>query len=251
MRLNDLAAQVMRAQEAGRGQGGRSRAAPENMASVQGNPMVQKLASDLAAGESKLVELSAQYGPNYPAYQRQAEENRAMRQRLNTEMGKAASAVEGQRAQARAREAELKKALAEQHTRVLELKQGRNELNVLTRNLDTAQKAYDTASQRAVVSQVESRASQTNVTVLDQASAPARPFRPKLLLNLALASVVGMLLGLGLAAVLELLDRRVRSATDLVNDWNVPLLATLNAPRPAYALLGPARGSAPALPRPV
>jgi succinoglycan biosynthesis transport protein ExoP len=250
MRLNDLAAQVMRAQEAGRGQGGR-RASPEHSASVQSNPMVQKLASDLAAGESKLVELSAQYGPNYPAYQRQAEENRALRQRLNAEMGKAAATADGQRAQARAREAELKTALAEQHARVLELKQGRNELNVLTRNLETAQKAYDTASQRAVVSQVESRASQTNVTVLDQASAPSRPFRPRLLLNVALAAVVGMLLGLGLAAVLELIDRRVRSAADLVNDWNVPVLGTLNAQRPAYALLGPARGAAPALPRPV
>lgn len=248
MRLNDLAAQVMRAQEQQRGS---SRGSPERMASVQSNPMVQKLTADLAAGESKLVELSAQYGPNYPAYQRQVEENRALRQRLNAEMGKAAAMVEGQRQQMRNREAELRKAFAEQHARVLELKQGRNELAVLQRNLETAQKAYETASQRAVVNQVEARASQTNIAVLDGASTPSRPVRPRLMLNLALALAIGTLLGLGLAAVLELLDRRVRSATDLANDWNVPLLGTLNAQRPAaYALLGPARGAALALPKP-
>ncbi len=247
IRLNDLAAQVMRAQEQQRGAG---RGSPERTASVQSNPMVQKLTADLAAGESKLVELSAQYGPNYPAYQRQVEENRALRQRLNAETGKAAAMVDGQRQQMRNREAELKKALAEQHARVLELKQGRNELAVLQRNLETAQKAYETASTRAVVNQVESRASQTNIAVLDGASAPSRPVRPRLMLNLALAAAMGTLLGLGLAIALELLDRRVRSAADLANDWNVPLLGSLNAQRPAaYALLGPV-SRAPALPGP-
>lgn len=251
MKLNDLANQVMRAQEQTRGRGA-ARGSPEYMPSVQSNPMVQKLSADLAAGESKLVEMSAQYGPNYPAYQRQAEENRALRQRLNAEMGKAAATSEGQRQQLRNREAELKKALAEQHARVLELKQGRNELSVLTRNLEIAQKTYETAAQRAAVNQVESRASQTNITILDGAATPNKPVRPRLTLNLALAIVVGMMLGLGLAVALELLDRRVRSAADLANDWNVPLLGSLNAQRPAaYALLGgPPRSAPPALPKP-
>jgi succinoglycan biosynthesis transport protein ExoP len=97
---------------------------------------------------------------------------------------------------------------------------------------------------------VEARASQTNIAVLDGATAPSRPVRPRLMLNLALAAAIGTLLGLGMATVLELLDRRVRSASDLANDWNVPLLGTLNAQRPAaYALLGP-MSRAPALPKP-
>jgi chain length determinant protein EpsF len=246
IRLNDLAAQVMRAQEQTRGRG----AVGGDAASVKNDPMVQRLSADLAGGEAKLVELSAQYGPNYPAYQRQVEENRALRQRLDAATAKAASAANGQRQVARNREAELRKALAEQHARVLELKQGRNEMGVLMRNVETAQKAYETASQRAVVNQVESRARQTNISALDAAVAPAKPIRPRLTLNLALSLLVGTLLGVGLAAVLELLDRRVRTAADLSSDWNVPVLASLNAQRPSgYALLGAARAM-PALPKP-
>jgi chain length determinant protein EpsF len=237
MRLNDLATQVMRAQEQSRGRTGGA-GAPDQLPSVQSNPVVQRLSSDLAAGEAKLAEMSAQYGPNYPAYQRQAEETRAIRQRLNAEMGKVAAATEGQRQAARKREAELRTELAEQHARVLELKQGRNEMGVLMRNLETAQKAYETASQRAVVSQVESRASQTNIAKLDAAAVPTKPARPRLMLNLVLAGIVGVLLGLGIAIALELLDRRVRSAADLAGEWNVPLLGALNAERPAHALLG-------------
>jgi chain length determinant protein EpsF len=249
MRLNDLAAQVMRAQEQARGRAGGG--SSDQVPSVQSNPMVQRLTSDVAAGEAKLAEISANYGPNYPAYQRQVEENRALRQRLSAETTKAAAAVQGQRQQARNREAELRKELAEQHARVLELKQGRNEMGVLMRNVETAQKAYETASQRAVVSQVDSRASQTNIANLDAAAVPTRPARPRLMLNLALAAVVGMMLGLGIAIMLELLDRRVRSAADLANEWNVPLLGALNTQRSGtYALLGAARNAMPALPRP-
>ena len=246
VRLNDLAAQVMRAQEQTRGRG----AVGGDAVSVKNDPTVQRLAADLSAGEAKLVELSGQYGPNYPAYQRQAEENRALRQRLDAATAKAAAGVNSQRQAARSREADLRKELAAQHARVLELKQGRNEMGVLMRNVETAQKAYETASQRAVVNQVESRARQTNISALDAASAPAKPIRPKLTLNLALALLVGTGLGVGIAVVLELLDRRVRTAADLASDWNVPVLASLNAQRPvAYALLGPARAG-PALPRP-
>ncbi len=62
---------------------------------------------------------------------------------------------------------------------------------------------------------LESRLEQTNIAVLDAASPPALPARPRLLLNVALAIVLGSMLGAGTALSLELLDRRVRSAVDL------------------------------------
>jgi len=61
----------------------------------------------------------------------------------------------------------LKKAITAQRTRLLELKENRGELVVLTRDAESAQRGYETAMQRYVVSQVESRASQTHVSVLN------------------------------------------------------------------------------------
>ena len=44
-----------------------------------------------------------------------------------------------------------------------------NELAVYTRDVETAQRAYDSALQRSTVSKIESRASQTNVALYRQA----------------------------------------------------------------------------------
>jgi len=139
--------------------------------------------------------------------------------------------------------------MAAQRARLLELKDNRNEFTVLRRNVESAERAYDTAMQRHVVSQVESRASQTNVTVLNPAAVPGKPSLPKIPLNIALSVVVGTILGIGIVMLMEMFDRRVRSRSDL--NLDVPLLVVLNTWQPAgNPPLGPPRDTARALPNP-
>ena len=103
--------------------------------------------------------------------------------------------------------------------------------------------------ERSVVSQVEGRASQTNVALLNPAVAPRKPSYPKIPLNIALSVVVGTMLGMGLVILMEMFDRRVRLPGDLDHGQNVPLLAVLNARLPAgNRLLGRLSGTRRALP---
>ena len=221
----------------------------DRLPEVLDNPFIQRLKADLQQGEAKLHELAGQYGSNYPQYQRQVSENRSLRERLDAEMRKIVAGIESSARQSRQREAELRKALAAQRARLLELKENRNEFTVLKRNVESAERAYDTAMQRFVVSQVESRASQTNVSVLNAAVPPSRPSHPKIFLNIALSLVVGTMLGLGIVILMEMFDRRVRSLNDL--ELEVPMLAMLNTWRPAGTrLLGRPSGAERALPSP-
>ncbi len=183
--------------------------------------------------EVLLQELATQYGSNHPQYQRQLSGVQSLREKLDAEMKKVVAGVEGSARQSRQREAELMKAMAEQRARVLGLKENRNELTLLRRNVESAERAYDTAMQRSVVSQVESRANQTNVTVLNPAVVPSEPSSPKIGLNVVLSVIVGTMLGIGTVVLMEMSDRRVRSRNDLDNAWNVPSLGVLNAWRPA------------------
>ena len=220
---------------------------PDRLPDVLDNPFIQRLKADLHQGEAKLRELATQYGSNYPQYQRQLTENQSLRERLNIEMRKVVAGIRNSAQQSRQREADVTKAMAEQRARLLQLKENRNEFTVLRRNVESAEKAYDTAMQRHVVSQVESRANQTNVTVLNAAVVPGKPSQPKIVLNIALSMVVGVMLGNAIVLLMEMLDRRVRSRSDL--DLDVPLLAVLNTWQPAgKGLLG--RGTVPALPNP-
>src|SRR5256885_10498992 len=136
--------------------------------------------------------------------------------------------------------------MAANRARLLELKEHRNELTVLTRDAESAQRTYEAAMQRSVISQVEGRASQTNVALLNPAVAPREPSLPKITLNIALSVVVGTMLAMGMAILMELLDRRVRAPSDLDLDHgqNVPLLAVLNARlRAGNPLLGRLSGT--------
>jgi len=107
--------------------------------------------------------------------------------------------------------------------------------------------------QRYVVSQVDSRASQTNVEVLNPAVAPLKPYRPNIALNIALSLFTGVVLGGILAALLEMHDPRVRSPEDLQSASPVPVLAVLGEEgkrKRARLLLGPPATVLRALPRP-
>ena len=222
---------------------------PERMPEILDNPFIQRLKEDLLHGEAKLQELATHYGPNYPQYQRQVSENQSLREKLDSEMKKIVAGIESSARQSRQREADSRKAMSAQRARVLELKEGRNELTVLRRNVESAERAYDTAMQRSVVSQVDSRANQTNVMILNPAVEPRKHSRPKIILNIALSIVVGTILGIVMVMLLEVLDRRVRSRSDL--DLDVPLLAVLNERQPAgRRLLSWSGSNRPALPKP-
>lgn len=224
-------------------------ASADRVPEVLANSYVQRLKSELALSEAKLRNLSADLGVNHPQLQRQQAEYQSLRAELNGEMKKIVAGLANTARQARQHEAQLRNAMGEQRARVLELKDYRNEIGVLSRDVETAQRTYDSAMQRFVVSKVESGANRTNVSLLDPAVEPAMPARPKIVLNVALSIVMGAMLALAVVFFMEQFDRRVRSPDDLAIT-EVPLLAQLNEWQPAHSLLGRPKGRGWALPAP-
>ena len=225
-------------------------ASPDRLPDVLDNSFIQRLKGDLLVGESRLKQLATQYGQNHPQYQRQVSENQSLREKLDAEMAKVVAGVGSSARQSRDREAAATQAMDAQRKRMLGLKQSRNELTVLRRNVESAERAYDAALQRSVASQVDSRVNQTSVTVLSPAVVPDKPASPRMDLNLALSAVVGAMLGIGIVLLLEMTDRRVRSQEDLENAWDVPLLGELKPWRPPSTLLGHSAKEPRALPNP-
>jgi len=124
-------------------------ASPDRLPEVLDNSFVQRLKGDLLRGETKLQEMATQYGHNHPQYQRQVSENQSLRETLDTEMKKVVAGIESSARQSRQREAALAQSLAAQRARMLSLKDNRNEFTVLRRNVESAERAYDTAMQRS------------------------------------------------------------------------------------------------------
>ncbi|HET7728871.1 MAG TPA: chain length determinant protein EpsF [Usitatibacter sp.] len=247
-RLAELSTQALQAQNMSYDAASRSglasgNASPESIPEVLGNPLVQSLKTELLRAEAALTELSTRLGPNHPQYQQQASHVAALRSRMNGEISRVVAGVRNVTSSSNARTGALQAALENQRKRVIELREARNQAFVLTREVETTQKAYEAALARYLVNKVESGARQTNVTILNPAVEPSRPARPKTMLNIVLGVIVGFILGLGAVFLLELLDRRVRSGDDLEGGLDAPLLGTLQPWRPSHLLGGPPGGS--------
>jgi uncharacterized protein involved in exopolysaccharide biosynthesis len=83
------------------------------------------------------------------------------------------------------------------------------------------------------VAAAQQAAMQPSAAILSPAVEAVRPSFPNWPLNLAIAVVVGAVLGFVIALVMEALDKRVRSETDVTDTVELPLLAVLpHARRP-------------------
>lgn len=217
----------------------------DTLQEVVQNPLISGLRADLARQEAKLKEVSGQLGANHPQVQRLKDEVAALRTRMEEETKRVAGSVGSANRVNVQKEAELKAAIEAQKARVLQLRQQRDELAVLQREVESAQRAYDLVSQRLTQTNLESQISQTNVVMLNPADEPIDPSSPKILLNLVLAVFLGGMLGIGAALLMETLDRRVRSAADLADALDLPLLGILDAkagaPKRRFGWLKPKR----------
>ncbi|MET0210220.1 MAG: chain length determinant protein EpsF [Burkholderiaceae bacterium] len=229
-RLSDLSAQLVQAQ--GAAMEGNSRQAAANASAlgspdVANNVLVQTMRANVAMAEGKFADTSQRYGNNHPQYLAAKAELDKVRGELAAAMGTVSRSVGANAQVLRQREADLRAALAEQKTRVLELNRARDELGVLLKDLDSAQRAFDAASQRFSQTRIEALSEQSDISLLNPAVAPLEPSSPRVLLNTLVAVLLGTILGVGLALLLELLNRPLRSSGDLKDMLGIPVLGTV------------------------
>ncbi len=223
-RMGDLASQMVAAQSAAFDAGSRTRDSG-SMPEVINNPVVQGLKAQVSQGEGKLAELAKRVGVNHPDYQRTLAEVNSYKERLANELNVATRGVGATASAARQRYDELKSAFTKQKSTVLALKQQREEASLLARDLDNAQRIYDSALQRYGQSRMEAQSTQTDIAILNPAVAPTEPSKPRVFLYILLSLFIGGLLGVGVGFVVELLDRRVRSGQDITTGLEIPVLA--------------------------
>ncbi|MBP1149891.1 MULTISPECIES: chain length determinant protein EpsF [Methylocaldum] len=200
---------------------------PETLPDVLANSVVQDLKAKLALAETRLAEIGEKYDINHPIHQQAVAEAGSLKRKLAAETKTILHSLNTAVDIARMRENELRTALGAQKARVLELNKQRDELAVLTHEVEHARQSYTAALQRFNQTRLESEANQTNVAVLNPAKPPLRPSRPKVLLNVAVAAFLGVILAVSFALLLELLDRRVRSPEDLSITLGLPVLGVL------------------------
>ncbi|MBC7917473.1 MAG: chain length determinant protein EpsF [Rhodoferax sp.] len=199
----------------------------DTVAEVMQSPLLNGLKADIARLQSRLADSNVNLGKNHPQTLRSESELAMLKSQLDAETRKISRSIDTTFQVGRERERQLQGALASQKSRVLVLNQQRDELNVMRRDIESAQKTFEMLSQRASQTHIESRANQTNISVLNTAVAPTEPSKPRILLNMLVSIILGTLLGIAVALVMELSNRRVRSVEDLFEALKIPSLGSV------------------------
>jgi len=229
-RLAELSQQLAMAQS--QSVDARSRA-DSGAASVRSVPeigataVVQALRTELLRSETRVQEASQQYGRNHPTLERMVAERTSLRERLDTELANASGSIASVSGVSDRREAGLRAAVSTQKQRVLQLRQQRDAMSTLQREAENAQRVFDAALQRLAQTRLEGQNTQTNAYVLNAATVPAERSSPKVQRNLLLSGVLGLLLGVAAAFLVELIDRRIRSVDELEAGLKLPVFGSI------------------------
>lgn len=215
---------------------GAAGATTEALRNVAINNLRQRRA-ELAAEYKKLM---MQFQPEYPTAKAVAAQMSQIDQSIAREEARVTGSLESDYRQALDREQRLK-------TRVEALKQGFLDLrrrsiqyNIFQREVDTNRQLYDGLLQRYKEIGVAGGVGVNNVAIVDPAEVPSRPSSPRLVLNLALALILGCGLGVLAALALEQIDEAIVDPADIQKELGVPLLGSvpkLREGQPKDALL--------------
>lgn len=233
-RLNELSSQLVALQAVAADSNSRQAQAQsgggERLQEVMNNPILAGLRSDISRAEARLQELSSRLGDNHPQVIEARATIGSLRGRLDAETRRVTGSVSVVGNMNRQREAEIRAALEAQRARVLKMRTAREEGAVLVRDVESAQRAYEAVLTRQNQSSLESQTTQSNAYVLAEATPPLQPSSPKLTRNAILAAVLGVLLGLGAAMLLEFTDRRVRTVEEVSELLGLPIFGVLPKP---------------------
>ncbi|MBL8315074.1 MAG: chain length determinant protein EpsF [Rubrivivax sp.] len=238
-RLNDLSSQLTGLQaiaaESSSRQTQAQGAQADRLQEVLNNGIVGQIKADINRAEAQLRQLSTRLGDAHPQVQEAKASLADMRMRLEAETRKVTGGVGVTNTINRQREADIRRSLEEQRSKVLRMKAVRDEGLVLLRDVDNAQRSYDALLQRFTQTSLESQTTQSNINLLTPATVPLSHSSPQVKRNALLAVFLGTLLGVGAALALELADRRVRTAADISEALDLPLLGLM--PKPDSRLL--------------
>ena len=231
-RLATLSNQLVEAEAALVEASTRSRQASGNSSESQeslSNPVVVAIKSELARQQAQLGELGARLGDSHPQVVQIKASIVQLERRMNDENRRITGSLASNKEGMSTRVNELRTALDMQRRHLLALKAKRDEAAVLERDVENARRAYDAISQKQNQTQIESQSVLTNVNILKAASVPNVPSSPKVLVVLTMGTIFATLAGLGVAWLLEILDRRMRTNDDIVVLLRQPLIGVMPA----------------------
>lgn len=201
-----------------------ARQGSESVPAVLQSPVIVKLKEDLATMEGEYRKLGQTFKPEYPRMQRLSEAIAEARAQLRAETARVVESLDADYRSAVRTEQELQKVMDDQRNLARRLGDQMAQYNLLRRDVDTSRELYVALLTRLKETQISAALLTSNTSIVDRSEVPLAPVKPRSTQNLLIASLIGLLGGVGLAFFREYLDTSIRDAREVENVLRVPSL---------------------------
>jgi polysaccharide biosynthesis transport protein len=188
---------------------------------------IQGLDKDLDILFSDSAALSSQFKPDYPPLAKLQARIHELQLRRTTEVAKIVEGINDEYQEALGKEDQLQAEMNRQRAETLNLNDAAAQYAILQRDVDTNHQLYNAILTRLKEVSVSENEQQTNVSIINSAEVPTVPTLPKKSRDMALATVIGLAGGIGLAFVLEFLDNTLKNPEEAENYLRLPNLGVV------------------------
>lgn len=194
---------------------------------VLGHPLIQQFKADEARARAKVEELSKRYGPRHPNMESARTELQAATASLRGQVEQIVAGIERNYQLAIANESSLRASFDANKAQIQDISRKEFRLRELQREVDTNRALYDTFMSRLKETAATSDLETANARVVDEATVPATPVKPRKALIVGIAGLLALFVGIGLALLLEALNNTFKSTEDVETKLNLPVLGIL------------------------
>lgn len=191
------------------------------------NQSIQRLTEQRAALDAQYQQKLSLYQPDYPEMVRLRAEIDETDGQIETLASNVRSSIRSQYEIAANQERSLQSQVTGLTGDMLDLRDRSVQYNILQRELDTTRTLYEGLLQRYKEVSVTGGITTNNISIVDAAIPPGGPSKPNLLLNVALAALLGLGLGVVAALVMEALDETIATPDDAEKKLGIPVLGVV------------------------
>jgi succinoglycan biosynthesis transport protein ExoP len=189
------------------------------------NKLLQDLSVRLAEVQRERAQVGTTFTDNYPKVQQIQNQVVEIQAALQRERQRAAQRISNDYFAALRREALVQHAFVDKQKQANLIAEKSVQYGILSREVESNKTMYEGLLQRLKEAGVSAGLKASNIRIVDPAKPPYKPVSPKVSLNLVLAAILGLGLGVCAAFLQEHFDQTIQNEQDVERFLRLPALA--------------------------
>ena len=189
---------------------------------------IESLLQAYLIADQKVTQLKARLGEAHPDLVSSIENRAKIKEQLEALLRGYESGLENSYKEAEARVDELESQLAKAKVeQILSARDRMRPFEEAAQRLDDETRLYTTLRLTLRQREIDFQVPKRTIEILNTAEPPRRPSKPSFLLNSIASIVFGLVLGVGVALVLEYFDTSLRDVADIEERLKIPVLGVI------------------------